>query len=105
MSNLGYRNNYKYYCQTEAKWIYEERAEGDPPTVCVNNASHTLNTGSISVTGKFTRVDQIIQSDKFDSCDLTKIDLLNVDQKCEALAQRVRVLETVLQKNGLIRFS
>jgi hypothetical protein len=105
MSNLGYRTVYRYFCVEENKYITEERVENSIPTNCSTDVTHTIKPGSISTSGKFTRVKQINQNDLFDDCDLTSIDLLNVHQKCEQLAQRVRVLENILQKNGNIKFN
>ena len=43
------RTLFSYFCVTEDVLIQEIRDELNPPTVCVNNAAHTINTGSIQI--------------------------------------------------------
>lgn len=48
----GNKINYKYYCQTELKWIEEEKELNDaPPTQCKNDASHTFVANSLHIDG------------------------------------------------------
>lgn len=107
MSNTGCYCLFNYYCSNEEEgknWVSEERKEDDKPTSCKNDPKHEIKLDSVSVISKYIRVKQIDQIDLFDQCDLTKIDLFNVDKKLELLAQRVRVLEEILKRMNQIQF-
>ena len=49
MSN-NHKQLFKYYCETENKWITEERDKNTPPTQCKNDAGHTLKANSVYIT-------------------------------------------------------
>lgn len=103
----GYRNVYRYYCSSEPvnkNWVTEERAEMDIPISCINNPTHIIKESSISVVGRFTRLNKIVQNELFDECNLEKIDLINIVEKCTLLSQRVKVLESILEKMNQIKF-
>ncbi len=107
MSNTGCFCLFSYYCTNEEEgknWVHEERLEDDVPTKCKNDDKHVIKESSVNILGKYIRVKQINQTDNFDECDMTKIDLLNIVQKCELLSQRVRVLEIILQRMNQIKF-
>ena len=47
----GHKILYKYYCNTENKWIYEEKENSDAkPNQCVNNSQHTIKNDSVHIT-------------------------------------------------------
>ena len=97
----GLREEYKYRCVVENSWITEERAEGSIPTVC-KNSGHQIR--DVSSNSKYANLKRTNQTDNFGPCDMTNPTLLDVHQKLEILAGRVRVLEAMWVKEKKAKF-
>lgn len=105
MSDLGFRTIYRYYCIDDDKWITEERSEGSTPLICIDDPSHEIKNGTTSIIGKNLRIKQIKQTNLYSDCDLRYVNEYTVVSIVEDLARRTRVLEELLSKNNLIRFT
>lgn len=49
MSN-NHKEQYSYFCQTENKWINEERDKSSIPSKCKNDVNHTIKLNTIKLT-------------------------------------------------------
>lgn len=75
MSDTVYK--YRMFCVTENAWVYNYGLTD--PTTCINNTSHTINTGSISIIDTVSSQDIYITnnySDTFESSRMVQQNLV-----------------------------
>lgn len=100
MSN-NHKEQYTYYCNTETKWIIEERDKGSVPTQCKNGSNHIIKTNTISLAvGDYCYfTDDTNIPERF---DLTSFNYSSMTNEGKKLLELVRALLICAKYRGLI---
>lgn len=98
----GHLTKYKYFCENEKKWICENK--NTKPTSCKNNAEHKIKEGSLHIhSSGFCEVVPISGVTPLsEACDLSETSLLNIVEKFNLLARRVKILEDCCLLKGVM---
>lgn len=96
----GQNVTYKYYCETEGKFVYEEKLGSDPkPTQCINNSGHTFNANSLSILkNKYCKFKELTgvtsyNEGNFTTENITLLELARLVRGLIETAKNVGVLE------------